>query len=251
VIALVVLVCPASPQSGKARTDTRRASAPRRAREQPSPRLGHTVRPGDTVWTIARRHGVSEEALIQANRLEAGQPLRVGQLLVIPRTAPSADSQEPPSLAEIVLGPPPATPAIMLAWPVSGPVGSLFGPRARGWHGGIDLLAERGTPIRAAAPGLAVMSGWERAYGRVVKLWHHEDLMTVYAHNHENYVKVGEWVERGQVIATVGATGRATAPHLHFEVRLGGKKYVPCFWLPSPENVDVADSAPSDVGRLR
>ena len=74
---------------------------------------------------------------------------------------------------------------------------------------------------------MVISSGWERAYGRVVKIWHFGDLMTVYAHNLENLVKVGDWVEQGQVIATVGSTGRATAPHLHFEIRLEGRKYNP------------------------
>ena len=59
--------------------------------------------------------------------------------------------------------------------------------------------------------------------------------MTVYAHNLENLAKVGDWVEQGQVIATVGSTGRATAPHLHFEIRLAGRKYNPAFWLPETE----------------
>ena len=250
-IPLLLLALPASAQPAKPRADGARAPAPRRAREHAPTRLGHTVRPGDTVWTIARRYGVGVEALSRLNRLQPGQRLRIGQHLAIPGVPASPLSQEPPSLAEIVLARPPTATSVVFAWPVSGPLGSLFGPRRRGWHGGVDLLAERGTPIRAAAPGMVIMSGWEGAYGRVVKIWHHEDLMTVYAHNHENYVQVGDWVERGQVIATVGATGRATAPHVHFEIRLDGKKYDPLFWLPPPDAVDVATATPPRADAVR
>ena len=130
---------------------------------------------------------------------------------------------------------PPATPAVSFVRPVPGPIVSAFGPRGVAWHGGIDLRAERDDPIHAAAAGMVISSGWERAYGRVVKIWHPSDLMTVYAHNLENLAKVGDWVEQGQVIATVGSTGRATAPHLHFEIRLNGRKYNPAFWLPESE----------------
>lgn len=240
VVPVLLAALPGSPQNAKPRTE---GSAPPAARRARAPeRLGHTVRAGDSVWTIARRYGVSLEALARANRLVPGERLRPGRHLIIPSTGDPPRSQEPPSLAEIVLGPPPRAASVALAWPLSGPVGSPFGPRRDGWHGGIDLLAEPGTPIRAAAPGMVVTSGWEHAYGRVIKLWHHEELMTVYAHNQENYVQVGEWVERGQIIATVGRTGRATAPHVHFEVRLDGKKYDPRFWLPPPDGVDVATS---------
>ena len=84
---------------------------------------------------------------------------------------------------------------------------------------------------------MVISSGREPAYGRVVKIWHVNDLMTVYAHNLENLAKVGDWVEQGQVIATVGSTGRATAPHLHFEIRLNGRKYNPIFWLPEVDAI--------------
>ena len=217
--------------------------ASRRARDRAEPasasRLGHTVRHGDSLWTIARRYGVTPEALARANRLEPGQRLRLGRHLRVPTVA-APGNQEPASLAEIVRARPPVTPAAVFAWPVVAPVGSPFGPRLRGWHGGIDLQAERGTPIRAAAPGMVIMSGWEGGYGRVVKIWHHADLMTVYAHNQENYVRVGDWIERGEILGTVGSTGRASAPHLRFEIRLDGKKYDPLFWLPPAEQTTVA-----------
>lgn len=204
--------------------------------------MGHTVRPGDSLWTISRRYGVTVDVLSRVNGIRPGQRLQIGQRLTIPVAVADAGRQEPPSLAEIVLGPPPEANRAMMAWPLTAPVASGFGPRGVTWHGGIDLRADRGTPIRAAAPGMVIMSGTENGYGRVVKIWHALDLMTVYAHNHENYVRVGEWVELGQVIGTVGSTGRTTAPHLHFEVRLDGRKYNPLFWMPEPGVVEVAAS---------
>jgi murein DD-endopeptidase MepM/ murein hydrolase activator NlpD len=208
---------------------------PRRAATKPGATLGHVVAPGQTLWAIAREHGVSVEALIRANGLTPSARLRIGQRLTIPLGDVREGSQEPPSLADIVLERPPAMPAVQLVRPVPGPVVSPFGPRGAEWHGGVDLRAERREPIHAAAAGMVITSGWERAYGHVVKIWHTNDLMTVYAHNYENVAKVGDWVEQGQVIATVGSTGRATAPHLHFEVRLAGRKYNPTFWLPEVE----------------
>jgi hypothetical protein len=185
----------------------------RRPRDHGAPagpaRLGHTVRQGDSLWTIARR-GVPPEALARANRLEGGRPLRPGQHLRIPTVA-APGNQEPASWPRSS-GPPPVTPGVDFAWPVAASVGSPFGPRLRGWHGGIDLQAERGTPIRAAAPGMVIMSGWEGGYGRVVKIWHHADLMTVYAHNQENYVRVGDWVEGARSSARWEARTRQRRP---------------------------------------
>jgi murein DD-endopeptidase MepM/ murein hydrolase activator NlpD len=197
--------------------------------------LGHVVRPGQTLSAIARQHGVSVEALIRMNRLTPNTRLRVGQRLTIPLTDVQEGSQEPPSLADIVLERPQVMPVTQFVRPLPGPIVSPFGPRRAVWHGGVDLRADRGDPIQAAAAGMVISSGWERAYGRVIKIWHQYDLMTVYAHNFENLAKVGDWVEQGQVIATVGSTGRATAPHLHFEIRLAGRKYNPIFWLPETE----------------
>ncbi len=222
------------------RKDT--ASPKRPARVASADGLRHTVRPGETLWTIARRHGVAVDVLARANQIDSGHRIRVGQRLLLPTGAMAPDSQEPPSPAEIILGPPPENREVGFAWPIVAPVVSPFGPRGRAWHGGIDIKGEQGMPIRAAAPGMVIASGWERGYGRVVKIWHILDFMTVYAHNQENLARVGEWVERGQVIATVGSSGRTTAPHLHLEIRLAGQKYNPLFWLPDPDSVEVASS---------
>ena len=137
----------------------------------PAATLGHVVRPGQTLWGIAREHGVSIEALIRANGLTPKSRLRVGQQLSIPLSEIQEGGQEPPSLADIVLERPPATPAVSFMRPVPGPIMSPFGPRGVAWHGGIDLRAERHDPIQAAAAGMVITSGWERAYGHVVKIW--------------------------------------------------------------------------------
>jgi murein DD-endopeptidase MepM/ murein hydrolase activator NlpD len=234
---------PVSAQAAQGPASGTKTTTAKRSRPTPAPSpaasssLAITVRPGQTISSISREYGVSVDALIRANRLGPNAKLRVGQRLSLPLSEVPPGSQEPPSLADIVLERPPATPLVTFIRPVPGTVASPFGPRGRAWHGGVDLRAERGAPIRAAASGMVITSAWERAYGRVVKIWHFGDLMSVYAHNLENRTKVGDWVEQGQVIATVGSTGRATAPHLHFEIRLNGRKYNPTFWLPEPETL--------------
>jgi len=112
-------------------------------------------------------------------------------------------------------------------WPVRGTISSPFGARrcpfgSGRWehHDGVDIPAPNGTQIRAAGGGTVVFEGWQSGYGNVVIIRHGVlGYETLYAHNSANLVREGERVERGQIIARVGSTGRSTAPHLHFEVR--------------------------------
>jgi murein DD-endopeptidase MepM/ murein hydrolase activator NlpD len=117
---------------------------------------------------------------------------------------------------------PPDADCSALLWPVDGPLSSPFGPRDGRAHDGIDLAVGDDTPVRAACDGVVAYAGnGLRGYGNVVIVRHAGGLATVYAHNHALDVREGDAVTRGQIIALSGHTGRVTAPHVHFEVRLG------------------------------
>lgn len=89
-------------------------------------------------------------------------------------------------------------------------------------HTGLDFRASTGDPVRATANGKIVSSGWSGGYGRMVEIDHGNGLSTRYGHLSEINVKVGDSVRIGQVIGTVGSTGRSTGPHLHYETRIDG-----------------------------
>jgi murein DD-endopeptidase MepM/ murein hydrolase activator NlpD len=90
-------------------------------------------------------------------------------------------------------------------------------------HPGIDIAAPTGTPVKAALDGTVSKAGWDDIYGNLIMISHNDSLSTIYGHNAKILVKEGEYVSKGQIIATVGSTGRSTAPHLHFEVLKNGE----------------------------
>ena len=94
-------------------------------------------------------------------------------------------------------------------------------------HTGLDFRAATGDPVRATANGKVVSSGWAGGYGRMVEVDHGNGLSTRYGHLSEINVKVGDTVRIGQVIGTVGSTGRSTGPHLHYETRIDGEAVDP------------------------
>lgn len=112
--------------------------------------------------------------------------------------------------------------------PVQGQLTSRFGPRGRDWHKGVDIAAPPGTPVRAADSGTVTYVGWDGPYGLLVRIDHGGgDVETVYAHLSSASVKAGDGVQKGQVIGQVGRTGNATGPHLHYEIRIGGRPVDP------------------------
>ncbi len=128
---------------------------------------------------------------------------------------------------------PPASCPLPLAWPVDAPIGDRFGPRGDRFHAGVDLLAVRGTPVKAAAPGRVVIAGFVAGgWGKLVVVAHNDGVRTMYAHLSVVSAHLGEPVSTGSVLGEVGATGDATGPHLHFEVRVRGASVDPLSALP-------------------
>jgi len=224
----------------------------------PSPNRAHQVTRGDTLGAIAKRYGVTVAAIVTANGLpSAGTVLKLGQRLVIPGAAalmpvrvPPPRPARPKTPGGIVLAVPDfADASPPFAWPAEGPVTSAYGRRPSGWHRGIDIKAERGTPIQAAAAGVVVASRVEPRYGLVIKIAHEQGFVTVYAHNDQNLVEVADRVAAGETIATTGRTGRATTYHVHFEIQRDGQHYNPLYLLPLPPRiaqVDETDENPPD-----
>jgi len=122
--------------------------------------------------------------------------------------------------------------------PVGSPceISSSFGPRQHPmgggnsghFHLGVDIAANTGSPVVAAAPGTVVTAAWRGALGNLVEVVHDGGFVTRYAHNKELYALPGKKVKQGELIACVGSTGRSTGPHLHFEVRKDGVPLDPC-----------------------
>ena len=124
---------------------------------------------------------------------------------------------------------------VLTTRPVPGGTNSAYGVRknpfrkraGRERHNGVDLSAARGTPVHAAGAGLVVRAERGGGYGRVVYIDHGGGLETRYAHLQKILVEEGDFVPAGGVVGKVGSSGRATGPHLHFEVRRGGRVVAP------------------------
>jgi murein DD-endopeptidase MepM/ murein hydrolase activator NlpD len=120
-----------------------------------------------------------------------------------------------------------------LRLPVEARVSSEFGPRThpvsgeRHEHSGIDFAAPAGSPVRAAAAGTVAFAGERGGYGNLVIIRHPDGAETYYAHQRDLSVRTGQPVSAGQLVGTVGSTGRSTGPHLHFELRRDGRPVDP------------------------
>ena len=214
----------------------------------------HTIQPGETLYSLSRRYQVPVDDLASANDIIDPTRLQVGDQIFVPfadeiktKDDPAQKKKKHTAVATAKKkgshkkkqsgggsstwrGKPPGSPDFI--WPVKGVVTSPFGKRWGRVHKGIDIAGPTGTPIAAAASGKVVFSAsGQRGYGNLI-IVDHGDYLTVYAHCHKRKVSEGEMVQRGQVIATVGKTGRATGPHLHFEIRYRKKPMNPIKYLP-------------------
>lgn len=199
----------------------------------------HKVEAGQTLYRIAKAYEISVDDLMAANGLTEPKDLKVGQELIVPgatqtKLVPPKDSPEPTPPDRVVPDEKPVRGPVVvgrkdgeLQWPLRGVLYGRFGKKGKEPHDGIDLAAPAGTPVKTAAPGTVLYAGEQHGYGLIVIVDHGNGLVTLYAHNRDLRVRADQKVREGQVVATVGDSGATSGPHLHFEVRQGGKPVDP------------------------
>src|SRR4051794_3790917 len=134
----------------------------------------------------------------------------------------TADGVAGPGTLAALRAPIPRSP-IWLVAPIRYRIGDVFGPRGNGFHPGLDYPAPTGTQVRAAGRGQVVFAGWDSGgYGNLVVVEHPQAVRSMYGHLSHIGVSTGQAVVAGTPVGRVGATGLATGPHLHFELRIRG-----------------------------
>lgn len=239
------------------------AAPPRTTSQQKPTPVIHVVQRGETLFRIGQAYDVTVAHLIEVNHLKPSAPLAVGQRLVIPGAAEvkKVEAYRPlttgeragleqslredltlpsPSIAPLppATVPPPPRAGVKtdadFVWPIHGPINSTFGPRNGRLHAGIDIGSPHYQQVVAAADGEVIYANDTRgSLGKAVVLQHGRGVRTVYAHLSIIIVRERDTIRQGQAIGGVGETGRATGPHLHFEVRQNGVPRNPQDYLPA------------------
>ena len=226
----------------------------------------HRVAPGETLFSLGRKYGVNPYRIAAYNGLPRDVQLKVGQVVRIPATSgwrmtqpgtslkkstrtvrkPSTERQPRKDTERIVQSDPvPPAPSVNretqarpelangFRWPVRGRVISTFGEKPNGVRNeGINIAVPEGADVHAASDGVVAYAGNElKGYGNLVLIRHRNGWVTAYAHNKELFVKRGDRVRRGQVIAKAGSTGSVKTPQLHFELRKGASAVDPLKYL--------------------
>jgi LysM repeat protein len=168
----------------------------------------HIVKAGDTLSEIAQKYQAKIEDIISFNELSSPNDIYIGDILVIPGGKMPSPKPTPQPLTPLAQD--------YFICPVAGGCRITQGLH---WYNAIDFSNGKcGEPILAAAGGTVLKARWDRIAGNYVKILHPNGVVTMYGHLQTIFVSPGEQVSQGQIIGTMGATGRATGCHLHFDV---------------------------------
>lgn len=193
----------------------------------------HKIVRGDTLKSLAKKYGADAVEIAQYNGLDQGDFLIIGSTIIIPGgeiaapPAPRLPAQAGPRALPVIVGG-----GSFQAGYYGNPVpGGIITQGIHGWNG-IDIGSARGTPIHSAADGTVIISrsngAWNGGYGNYIVITHGNGTQTLYSHLRSTIVSAGQPVSGGQIIGYVGSTGRATGPHLHFEVRGAQNPFALC-----------------------
>lgn len=183
----------------------------------------HTVRKGDTLWSISKMYDVDLDTLANANSIKDNGSIDKGQVLIIPSSQAAR-----PKKADYY-----SAKKASFSWPVKGAIVSRFGEKVdTAINKGIDIGAPEGRPVTASRAGRVVYcDSYLKGFGQTVIIDHLDGYQTVYSYNSEILVKVGDTVRQKETIAKVGQSGRAKQPMLHFEIRRDGEPQDPARYL--------------------
>ncbi len=229
----------------------------------------HIVGRGETLFSLGRKYGVNPFTIAKYNGIASPYSLNVGQRVKIPAndskvawknsssatrqvaenrnlatkkpvriTRKTTDRIAPAPVEKVARSQPAVQPSSPVAssgfrWPANGRVISTYGRKSNGMRNeGINIAVPEGTRVRSAESGVVAYAGNElKGYGNLVLVRHKNGWVTAYAHNKELFVKRGDTVKRGEVIAKSGQTGSVKTPQLHFEVRKGANAVDPMKYL--------------------
>lgn len=233
-----------------------RGARERRVQLPATTRTPYTVKKGDTLSGICvkalRAAGekptqaaimTAARRVAESNGLDNPDLILVGQKLdlaaVQPSEPPRALAQggaavaPNPGLLAALANTKPETGRAQLIVQAEARVSSRFGPRKNPFtgraefHSGVDIAAPRGSNVYPVKPGEVAFSGWQPGYGKVVIVSHDDGSETLYAHNARNLVSRGQHIGWDTPLGKVGTTGNSTGPHVHFELRRGGRPVNP------------------------
>lgn len=180
--------------------------------------IWYKVQPGDTLFSIGRRHNIEWRDLQRINDISSPRSLQIGRMIRISGRSPG-------------FGKPLRVPLV---------VTSKYGYRPHPvtgryqHHAGIDFRAAIGTRVYASKAGRVIFAGRRGGYGKIVGIEHEGNFTTWYGHLSRIRVKVGQTVSQGRVIGLSGNTGISTGPHLHFEIRYKGRSEKPTKYITIP-----------------
>jgi murein DD-endopeptidase MepM/ murein hydrolase activator NlpD len=199
----------------------------------PTTGVSHKVKSGDTVEKIAKKYNVDADQILEFNKLYDSSSIALGQVLVVPGgriiyNVPAPKTQIAP-VKTIFTGPIAGSSSLAMIWPTTTHRISQY----YSWrHTGLDINGDFGDPIWASADGIVEASYCTRwDYGCRIIIDHGGGKKTLYGHAQKLLVKVGQSVKKGQLIMEEGSTGRSTGSHLHFEVRVNGRRMNPLSYI--------------------